>query len=139
MDTPDWASKPVTRRKHSAAFKDKLLRLCVQPGASVAAIALEHGVNANLVFKWRRNRQRSGVGAAAVRPAVLLPVCLEQTPAVKRDESGESIAVSTAPVAARAQRPGTIELEVAGVRLCLRGEVDETSVCSVLRALRQTA
>ena len=62
MDTPDWASKPVTRRKHSAAFKAKLLRLCEQPGASVAAIALEHGVNANLVFKWRRNRLRSGAG-----------------------------------------------------------------------------
>lgn len=65
-------------------------------------------------------------------------LCLEQTPAVKRDESGASIAVSTAPVAARAH-PGTIELKVAGLRLCLRGEVDETSVCSVLRALRQTA
>lgn len=138
MDTPDWASMPVTRRKHSAAFKGKLLRLCEQPGASVAAIALEHGVNANLVFKWRRNRLRSGAGAAATRSAVLLPVCLEQTPAVKPDESA-SMAVSAAPVAARAQRAGTIELEVAGARLCLRGEVDETSLYSVLRALRQTA
>ncbi len=124
MDTPDLASKPMTRRTHSAAFKRKLLRLCEQPGASVAAIALEHGVNANLVFKWRRNRQRSGVGAAAAKSAVLLPVCLE---------------VSAAPVAARAERAGTIELEVAGARLCLRGAVDEASLCSILRALRQTA
>ena len=139
MDTPDWASKPVTRRKHSAAFKAKLLRLCEQPGASVAAIALEHGVNANLVFKWRRNRLRSGAGAAAAGSAVLLPVCLEQTPAGKSAESGAPMAVSAAPVAARAQRPGTIELEIAGARLCLRGEVDETSRCGVLRALRQTA
>ena len=139
MDTPERTPKPVTRRKHSAAFKRKLLRLCEQPGASVAAIALEHGVNANLVFKWRRNRQRSGVGAAAAKSAVLLPVCLEQIPVAKRDESGASMAVSAAPVAARAERAGTIELEVAGARLCLRGEVDETSLCSVLRALRQTA
>ncbi|WP_096697977.1 transposase [Polaromonas sp. AER18D-145] len=76
MDTPERTPKPVTRRKHSAAFKRKLLRLCEQPGASVAAIALEHGVNANLVFKWRRSRQCSGVGAAAARSTVLLPVCL---------------------------------------------------------------
>jgi transposase len=139
MDTPERSSKPVTRRTHSAAFKGKLLRLCEQPGASVAAIALEHGVNANLVFKWRRSRQRSGVGAAAGKSAVLLPVCLEQTPASKSAESGASMAVSAAPVAARAERVGTIELEVAGARLCLRGEVDETSLCSVLRALRQSA
>jgi transposase len=139
MDTPDLASKPMTRRTHSAAFKRKLLRLCEPPGASVAAIALEHGVNANLVFKWRRNRQRSGVGAAAAKSAVLLPVCLEQTPAGKSAESGAPMVVSAAPVAARAERAGTIELEVAGARLCLRGAVDETSLCSVLRALRQTA
>lgn len=49
-------SSPVisTKRRHSAAFKRKLLELIEQPGASVAGVALEHGVNANLVFKWRR-------------------------------------------------------------------------------------
>jgi transposase len=31
-----------------------------------------------------------------------------------------------------------IELEVAGVNLRVRGPVDEASLCSVLRALRQT-
>ncbi|MDP1887347.1 hypothetical protein [Polaromonas sp.] len=35
MDTPERTPKPVTRRKHSAAFKRKLLRLCEQPGASI--------------------------------------------------------------------------------------------------------
>lgn len=44
----------TTRRRHSAAFKRKLLERIEQPGASVSAVALEHGVNANLVFKWRR-------------------------------------------------------------------------------------
>jgi transposase len=58
------SNSPVinTKRRHSAAFKRKLLELIEQPGASVSAVALEHGVNANLVFKWRRaklERQRS--------------------------------------------------------------------------------
>jgi len=39
----------------------------------------------------------------------------------------------------RGARAGFIELEMAGARLCLRGAVDEASLCSVLRALRQSA
>ena len=35
-------------------------------------------------------------------------------------------------------RNGVIELELAGVQLRVRGQVDESSLCSVLRALRQT-
>jgi hypothetical protein len=33
---------------------DAYEELTRQAGASVAAIALEHGLNANLLFKWRR-------------------------------------------------------------------------------------
>ncbi len=44
----------ATRRRHSAAFKRRILELIEKPGASVAGVALEHGVNSNLVFKWRR-------------------------------------------------------------------------------------
>jgi transposase len=44
----------TTKRRHSAAFKRKILELVEQPGASVATVALERGVNANLAFKWRK-------------------------------------------------------------------------------------
>lgn len=42
---------------------------------------------------------------------------------------------------ARPSRPGVIELEIAGAQLRLRGAVDEDedSLCSVLRALRNSA
>jgi hypothetical protein len=42
------STSPVitTRRRHSAAFKRKLLELIELPSASVATVALEHGVNA---------------------------------------------------------------------------------------------
>ena len=70
-------SSPIitTKRRHSAAFKRKILELTEQPGASVAAIALEHGVNANLVFKWRRAKLERKRGAGPARQAVLLAVC----------------------------------------------------------------
>ncbi len=47
------------RRKHDAAFKRELIERCLHPGASVSAIALENGLNANLLFKWRRMHLRS--------------------------------------------------------------------------------
>lgn len=41
-----------TRRQHSAEFKQQVVDACPQPSASVAGIALAHGVNANLVRRW---------------------------------------------------------------------------------------
>ena len=51
------------RRRHSAELKAKVLAACSEPGASISGIALAHGLNANLVHKWRSSRglQRSGV------------------------------------------------------------------------------
>ena len=48
-------TKPVSRRRHSAEVKAKVLAACDEPGASVAAVAHAHGLNANLVHKWRRS------------------------------------------------------------------------------------
>ena len=42
---------PRKRRRFSTAFKAKIVETCQQPGASVADIALEHALNANLVHK----------------------------------------------------------------------------------------
>jgi transposase len=47
-------TKIGSRRQHSDELKADVLKACDQPGASVAAIALQHGLNANLVHRWRR-------------------------------------------------------------------------------------
>lgn len=44
------------RRRHSEQFKAQVLAACAEPGASVSAVALSFGVNANLVHQWRRGR-----------------------------------------------------------------------------------
>jgi transposase len=46
--------KRAKRRRHSREFKAEVLQACREPGASVAAIALARGVNANLVHRWLR-------------------------------------------------------------------------------------
>ncbi len=43
------------RRYHSLAFKREVFAATKEAGASVASVALRYGVNANLVFKWRRD------------------------------------------------------------------------------------
>ena len=68
-------TKRVARRKHSAELRAQVVQACRQSGASVAAIALRSGLNANLVHRWLRQDARSvatGAGsptaAQATRP-----------------------------------------------------------------------
>lgn len=58
-----------SRRVHSAEFKAQILSECRQPGASVSAVAIAHGLNTNVVRKWLAGRglKRMGAGAPAAR------------------------------------------------------------------------
>ncbi len=47
-------TKRVGRRKHGKEFKAEVVQACRQAGASVAAIALRSGLNANVVYRWLR-------------------------------------------------------------------------------------
>lgn len=40
------------RRRHSAQFKAMVIQECLRPGVSIAAVALAHGLNANMLRKW---------------------------------------------------------------------------------------
>lgn len=133
------------RRQHERSFKAELVKQCLVPGASVAAIALAGGINANLLFKWRRNHLRANRPAsAAATSTVLVPVHV----AASADSDDGLQQFSAPPVPTPMQHPahrvgrsagGLIELDIAGARVRVRGAVDEASLCSVLRALRYSA
>lgn len=40
------------RRRHSAQYKAAVIQECMRPGVSVAAVALAHSLNANMLRKW---------------------------------------------------------------------------------------
>lgn len=40
------------RRQHSAQFKEAVIQECMRPGVSMAAVALAHSLNANMLRKW---------------------------------------------------------------------------------------
>lgn len=124
----------ASRRHHDRAFKQELVRLSLEAGASVSAIAMRSGINANMLFKWRREHVRATGGMTA---AVLLPVKVSSAAEVMT--VAPPIAPTPTPTPSRSSpRSGVIELEFAGAQLRLRGAIDEDCLCSVLRALRQS-
>jgi transposase len=40
------------RRWHSSEFKAAVIQECMRPGVSIAAVALAHSLNANMLRKW---------------------------------------------------------------------------------------
>ncbi len=77
MDTMQDAKK-ISWRRHGAELKAQVLAECAQPGASVAHVAMSHGINANVVHKWRRV---SGVKADVASVPAFVPVALAAAPA----------------------------------------------------------
>ncbi len=45
------------RRMHSDDFKADAVAACAQPGMSMAAVAMAHGINANLLRRWVHEAQ----------------------------------------------------------------------------------
>lgn len=76
------AKVPNPRRRHGAELKAKVLAECEAPGASVAAVALAHGLNANLVRKWLVGRGIKRAGLPAPRAASALATDVPSTPVV---------------------------------------------------------
>jgi transposase len=133
------------RRQHERSFKAELVEQCLVPGASVAAIALAGGINANLLFKWRSEHLRSTRPTHTTSSsAVLVPVHVGPSVDGEGDDRSQPLKTSAAsPAMALATQhavrsSGVIELDFAGAVLRLRGPVDEASLCGVLRALRQS-
>ena len=84
------------RRSYPKTLKAQIVAQCSQPGTSIAGVALSHGVNANLVHKWRREAG----GGSPVMP------------------SGQTFVPVTLP--ARAAEPQPIQLELHRGALCVK-------------------
>jgi transposase len=100
------SGKRKARRVHSAHLKAAVLERCAEPGASVAAVALEHGLNANLVHRWRRigeGRERGRSAVAVAEQFVPVPIG-PVTPASSIEESIR-IEIRRAGVVAQVQWP----------------------------------
>ena len=85
MDMIEEGKAHRRRRRHDDEFKRQVLSECGEPGASVARVALLHGINANLVHTWRREaRDKAAVAAPPPpppEPAAFIAVAMSAGPA----------------------------------------------------------
>ena len=75
MVASESSSGRRVRRWRSVSEKRQIVQLTLEPGASVAEVARAHGVNANQVFRWRREFER---GELTLACAALIPVTVTE-------------------------------------------------------------
>jgi transposase-like protein len=85
MDQVSTVERP-RRREYSAEFKAAVLEQCNQSGASRAAVAMGHGINPNVVHRWRREeRQRLMLTDLQKGGSAFVPLQLQPTQDVALD------------------------------------------------------
>ena len=125
-DEADQAANPrAARQRHfwSAEEKRRIVAESFTTGASVSKVAQRYGVNANLLFTWRRQEARRAAFGDCEAPVKLLPVTVAAagTPA--------------APVAA-SEPVGRMEIVLTGgERIVVGADVDASSLARVVKAL----
>ena len=97
-----------TRRTYTREFKTQIVALCERGDRSIAQVALEHQINANLIHKWCRSFRSDN-------PQPMLPVAVQSRDA-------DSCA-------------SRIEVSVGDVTVRFYGSVDQHSAIAVLKAL----
>ncbi len=112
------AVNEVVRHRRSLEEKLKIVQQAMEPGASVARIARQHGINANLIFNWRKQHLRGVLGAA--RASSLLPV---------RVTEGAADAIGSA------RSTGTIHIKFGKARIRIEGKADGQALSAVLERL----
>ena len=115
------------RRRRSAAERRRVVEETLEAGASVARVALKHGVNANQVFQWRRLFRDGKLGVPPEGAMKLLPVSVADDEELPRPAPAEVVS----------SRLGAIHIELPGeVRISVEGSVDPAVVRVVLMSLR---
>ena len=61
---------------YSPEFKQQLVAASCEPGISISKLALENGINANLLFKWRQQWREGKLLLPSSESPQLLPVTL---------------------------------------------------------------
>lgn len=125
------------RRVHGAEFKAQVLAECQEPGASVAAIALAHGLNVNLVRKWLVGRGIQRTGLAAPRTVTRKAVGADEASAPSLQfipvELASSPVTATATASEQAAPPVAyihVELTRGATQLSVRWPSAQAAACT---------
>jgi len=130
--TLDTGLKPGNRKgrpNYPVEFKRRLAAAACEAGVSVSKLAMANAVNANMVFKWRRELRAGLLDGAPLAITKLLPVVLAAAPA-----EAESDASSALPSPGTAS--ATIEIVIADAVVRVHGSADAVMLATIFQSLR---
>jgi transposase len=99
-------------------FKRKLAQQACEPGVSVAQLALQHDLNTNMVFKWRRQLRAGLLDHAGLVAVTLAPMVAPQ------------------PGVSDQRCDGVIEIRLGKATIRIEGRPDPATLAAVLKGLR---
>ena len=114
------AVKQEKRQRLSLAEKRRIVEQALEPGASVAAIARQHGINDNLIFNWRKLYLAGRMGEVGLNGGQLLPVKIADRHSAARGLASDS---------------GSISIKVGRTRIHIEGKADVNALALVLERL----
>ena len=97
-------------------------------------LARQHGINANMLFTWRRKYRAGQLGAAHSDQAILLPVTTRAAAEPPPTLSPAALTKDATP-----KMPSCIEIDMMGMTLRWHGTIDEAQLRLVLRCLGKAA
>ena len=118
------------RQRRSIAEKRRIVELAMQPGASIARLARDHGVNANMVHYWRKLYREGRLGENKTNSVRLLPVSVSEPTVTARVEPLANLAAS-----ATAASSGSIYVEFPKIHLRVEAGADAALLRLVLDSL----
>ncbi|WP_176461144.1 transposase [Janthinobacterium sp. PC23-8] len=127
MDTVLKRGSRSGRLNYPRSFKLKVALEACTPSISVSQLALQHQLNANMVFKWRREYLAGLFAGFDTEESALLPVVL-----VTEQEEPPAVLPAPAPPCQR----GSIAIELGGAVVRIEGTVDADTLRLVIASLR---
>ncbi|MBK3843994.1 transposase [Paraburkholderia aspalathi] len=116
------------RPNHSPELRRRLAAAACEPGVSVSKLAREHGINANMLFKWRRRyRAEQAAGTTELVPVTVVsdaPVAITPTSSVEPETVKPTRTI------------GTIEVRIGQAVIKVDGVVDAETLRTVLKSVR---
>jgi transposase len=121
------AAVPSLRRlRRTREEKRRIVEATFVPGASIARVAREHGVNANQVFQWRHEYRKGTLGVDQQAQTRLVPVTV----------TAEPNSVPLSGIAPAVSPSGSIHIELPGrAVISVEAGVDPELVRAVLGSL----
>lgn len=124
MSEAEDAASPGARRRRvwPADLKRRIVAEACEPGASAAEVARRHGLNANLLFTWRRKLRANGSDPTREHVSIVPVVVSPETRPARSSASSRSA--------------GRMEIVLAGgERIIVDAQVETAALARVLEAL----